>query len=94
MVYNERRGNSILDLKCPQILALLDDDGIQAEFHFRTLHYPLLHGIVRNKPEHPHSLGLADSVRPILPKTVTKSSALAFQHDYIIRLKIFIISST
>lgn len=83
----------MLDLKRPQILALLDDNGIQAEFHFRALHYPLLHGIVCDKPEHPDSLGLADSVCSILPKTATKSSALAFQHD-IIRLKIFIISST
>lgn len=85
--------NCILDRKCLHILALLDDYGIQAEFHFCTLHYPFLHCIVCNKPEHPDSLGLANSVRSILAKTVTKTSVLVFQHDYIIRLKIFSISS-
>lgn len=51
------------------IRTLLDDDGVQAQFHFGTFHDPFLNRVLGDETEHTHLLLLTDPVSTVLKNT-------------------------
>lgn len=60
---------------------LLDDNRVQAQFHFSSLHNALLNSVLSDEAEHAHLLLLTNSVSTILEVARQKLSTMQNLHQ-------------
>ena len=63
LIVKSQKGDCQSGLSC---ITLLDDNGIQSEFHFCPFHDSFLHSALRDKPEHMDLFLLSNTMGTIL----------------------------